>query len=118
MSMIFLQISVCNGLSDIDERYRKSSKVKKDFNMPTYSQLSRLNKYKSCELFKNIFEDLLVKAEKNLKSSIYIKEFNDIKIIDSSVVNIGNGLSPELYHQDKKSTIRISTLFSYGTKLI
>lgn len=35
----------------------------------------------------------------------------DIKIIDSSVVNIGKGLAPELYHLDKKSAIRISTLF-------
>ena len=117
MSMLFLQISGCNGLRDIDEKYRKSSKVKKDFNIPTYSQLSRLNKVKSCDLFKNIFEDLLQKADKKIKSSIYIKEFKDIKIIDSSIVNIGKGLSPELYHQDKKSAIRISTLFSYWKKL-
>lgn len=117
MSMLFLQISGCNGLRDIDEKYRKSSKVNKDFSMPTYSQLSRLNKNKSCELFKNIFGDLVLEAEKKLKSPIDIKEFKDIKIIDSSVVNIGKGLAPKLYHQDKKSAVRISTLFSYGTKL-
>ena len=51
MAMLFLQISGCNGLRDIDEKYRKSSKVNKDFNMPTYSQLSRLNKGKSCDIF-------------------------------------------------------------------
>ncbi|WP_175490768.1 hypothetical protein [Clostridium gasigenes] len=33
------------------------------------------------------------------------------------MVNIGKGLAPELYFQDKKSAIRISTPFSYGTKL-
>ena len=47
MTMLFLQISGCDGLRDIDEKYRNSSKVNKDFNMPTYSQLSRLNKSKA-----------------------------------------------------------------------
>ena len=72
MTMLFLQISGCDGLRDIDEKYRNSSKVNKDFNMPTYSQLSRLNKSKSCDLFKNIFEDLLQKAEREAKSLLLI----------------------------------------------
>ena len=117
LTMLFLQASGCTGLRDIDMKYKKSSKLTKDFKIPTYSQLSRLNKSKSCDLFKSIFEDLLSKAERTLKSSVSIKEFKDIKIIDSSVVNIGKGLAPALYYQDEKSAIRISTLFSYGTKL-
>ncbi|MBU3109541.1 DUF4372 domain-containing protein [Clostridium gasigenes] len=73
MTMLFLQISGCDGLGDINGKYRNSSKVNKDFSMPTYSQLSRLNKSKSCDLFKNIFEDLLQKAERELKASVNIK---------------------------------------------
>lgn len=117
MTMLFLQASSCDGLRDIDTKYKKSSKINKDFNIPSYSQLSRLNKSRSSDLFKSIFEDLLQKAERELKSSVNVKDFKDIKIIDSSVVNIGKGLAPELYYQDEKSAIRISTLFSYGTKL-
>ena len=89
LTMLFLQISGCDGLRDIDTKYRNASKVSKDFNMPTYSQISRLNKNKSSDLFRNIFEDLLLKAEKEIKSSVKIKDFKDIKIIDSSVVSIG-----------------------------
>ena len=55
MTMLFLQISDCDGLRDIDEKYRNSSNINKYFNMPTYSQLSRLNKNKSSNLFKNIY---------------------------------------------------------------
>lgn len=117
LSMLFLQISGCDGLRDIHTKYRNSSKTNKDFNIPSYSQLSRLNKNKSADLFRNVFEELLLKAEKELKSSVNIKDFKGIKIIDSSVVNIGKGLAPELYYQDEKSAIRISTLLSYGTKL-
>lgn len=117
LTMLFLQIAGCDGLRDIDTKYRNASKVSKDFNMPTYSQISRLNKNKSSELFRNIFEDLLLKAEKEIKYSVKIKDFKDIKIIDSSVVSIGKGLAPELYIQDEKSAIRISTLLSLGSKL-
>lgn len=117
MAMLFLQISGCDGLRDIDAKYKNSSKINKNFNMPSYSQLSRLNKNKSSDLFKNIFEEVLVKAEHELKSSVKIKEFKDIKIIDSSIINIGKKLAPELYYHEEKSAIRISTLFSYGTKL-
>lgn len=114
MTMLFLQASSCDGLRDIDTKYKKSSKINKDFNIPSYSQLSRLNKSRSSDLFKSIFEDLLQKAERELKSSVNVKDFKDIKIIDSSVVNIGKGLAPELYYQDEKSAIRISTLFLMG----
>lgn len=117
LTMLFLQISGCDGLRDIHTKYKKSSKINKDFNIPSYSQLSRLNKFKTTDLFRNIFEELLLKSEKELKASVKIKDFKDIKIIDSSIVSIGKGLSPELYYEDDKSAIRISTLFSYGTKL-
>lgn len=110
--MLFLEISGCEGLRDIDTKYRNVSKVSKDFNIPTYSRVSRLNKNKSSDSFRNIFEDLLLKAEKEIKSSVKIKDYKDIQIIDSSVVSIGKGLAPELYLQDEKSAIRISTLLS------
>lgn len=64
LTMLFLQISGFDGLRNIDTKYRNASKVSKDFNMPTYSQISRLNKNKSSDLFRNIFEDLLLKAKK------------------------------------------------------
>ena len=117
LTMLFLQISGSNGLRDVDEKYRKLNRLKNEFNIPSYSQLSRLNKNKPSNLFKNIFEDLLIKAEGRLKSNINIKSFNDIKIIDSTLVNIGQGLSPELYFNENKAAIRVSTLFSYGTNL-
>ncbi len=117
LSMLFLQFSNCSGLRDIDCKYGTSKKVAKEFKIPTYSQLSRLNKNKPVDLFRDIFYDLLAKAEREIKSPVKIKALNDIKIIDSSVINIGKGLAPELYYEDEKSAIRLSTLFSYGTKL-
>ena len=83
LTMLFLQISGCDGLRDINAKYKNSSKISKDFNMPSYSQISRLNKSKSSDLFRNVFEELLVKADKEMNSSVKIKNFKDIKIIDS-----------------------------------
>lgn len=117
LTMLFLQISGCDGLRDINAKYKNSSKISKDFNMPSYSQISRLNKSKSSDLFRNVFEELLVKADKEMNSLVKIKNFKDIKIIDSSVVSIGKGLAPELYYEDEKSAVRISTLLSFETKL-
>ena len=48
LTMLFLQASGCTGLRDIDMKYKKSSKLTKDFKIPTYSQLSRL-KYTGVE---------------------------------------------------------------------
>lgn len=117
LSMLFLQFSNCNGLRDIHYKYKNCRKLNKEFNLPSFSQLSRLNKNKDINIFRNIFSDLLVKAEKEIKSSVGIKRFKDIQIIDSSMICIGKGLAPDLYYQEDKSAVRISTLYSYGSKL-
>ncbi|WP_294401900.1 IS4 family transposase [uncultured Clostridium sp.] len=117
LSMLFIQLSNCNTLRDAHYTYKNSIKLSKEFKLPSYSQLSRLNKNKDSSIFSNIFSDLLEKAEKEIKSPIEIKKIKDIQIIDSSVICISKALAPELYYQDDKSSVRISTLFSYGTKL-
>lgn len=117
LSMLFIQFSNCNALRDAHYKYKNSHKLSKEFNLPSYSQLSRLNKSKDTNIFSNLFSDLLEKAEKEIKSPIEIKKLKDIQIIDSSMICIGKGLAPELYYQEDKSAVRISTLLSYGTKL-
>lgn len=118
LSILFLQFSGCNGLRDIDCKYKNSYKLRDDFQIPTYSQLSRLDKDKSCETFRNLYIDVLTKAKKEISPKIQIKNFKDIEIIDSSVVSISKNLAPaSLYHENDKAAIRISTLMSYGTKL-
>ena len=117
LSMLFIQLSNCNGLRDAHYKYKNSRKLSKEFNLPSYSQLSRLNKNKDRDIFYNLFSDLLEQAEKVIKSPIEIKKLKDIQIIDSSMICIGKGPAPELYYQENKSAVRISTLFSYGTKL-
>lgn len=57
------------------------------------------------------------KQKKEIKSHVDINKLKDIKIIDSSMICIGKGLAPDLYYQEDKSAVRISTLFSYWTKL-
>jgi len=117
LSMFFLQLSGSEGLRDVSSKYNKSPKIKNDFKIPSYSQLSRLNKNKPSNMFKEIYEDLLSKAQKELNSHVHIKNFNDIKIIDSSIINIGKGLANDLYYESDKAAVRISTLLSDGTKL-
>ena len=98
LSMLFLQFSNCNGLRDIHYKYKNSRKFAKEFNLPSFSQLSRLNKNKDITIFSNIFYDLLAKAEKEIKYPIKINKLKDIKIIDSSMICIGKGLAPDLYY--------------------
>lgn len=117
LTMLFLQVSGCTGLRDIDCKYRKSNKIDSDFKIPTYSHISRLNKNKTSEIFRCVYRDVLRTAERELKSTIKISGIKDVKIIDSSIINIGAGLAPELEYDNGKSSVRISTLFSYGTKV-
>lgn len=117
LSILLLQFSGSNGIRDIDCKYKKSPKISGDFKIPTYSQLSRLNKNKSCDMFRVLFLNILASAKRELKSDIKIKDFTDLEIIDSSVIDIGKKLAPSLFYQQEHSSIRMSTLFSYGTKL-
>lgn len=117
LSMILLQFSDSKGIRDVASKYRVHRKLDKEFKVPSYSQLSRLNKNKSCEIFGSVFRDVLMVARKELKSSISLKGFKDIKIIDSTMINISEKLVPELYFGDHKSAIRVSTLLSHGTEL-
>lgn len=117
LTMLFLQISGCTGLRDIDCKYRKAKNIDKELKIPTYSHISRLNKSKSSEIFRCVYRDILRTAERELKSTIKINVIKDIKIIDSSIINISAGLAPELECENDKSSVRISSLFPYGTKL-
>ncbi|WP_294154153.1 DUF4372 domain-containing protein [uncultured Clostridium sp.] len=77
LSMLFIQLSNCNTLRDAHYTYKNSIKLSKEFKLPSYSQLSRLNKNKDSSIFSNIFSDLLEKAEKEIKSPIEIKKIKN-----------------------------------------
>lgn len=68
--MLFIQLSNRNGLRDAHYKYKNSRKLSKEFNLPSYSQLSRLNKNKA----RNLFSDLLEQTEREIKSPIGIKK--------------------------------------------
>lgn len=116
-SMLFLQLSGGVSLRDFDAKYNKHLKLKDEFEVPTYSQLSRLNASKSVENFKDIFNYVLGVAQKEIKSNFKTKQFKDLVAIDSSLVNVNKYFSPDLTFTDDKSAIRISTAYSYGTEL-
>lgn len=117
-SMLFLQLSGCEGLRDIDCKYRNSPKISQDFKIPTYSQLSRLNKSKDCNIFRDLFFRILGKARKEIVSPIEIKKFKNFNIIDSSLILIKKSLAPaSLFFQQENAAVRLSTMYSYGTEL-
>lgn len=116
-SMLLLQLSGGDSLRDFDTKYNNHIQLKDDFEVPSYSQLSRLNESKSVDNFKYMFDYVLNIAQKEINSNFCLKKFKDLKAIDSSIVNIGEALSPTLAFSDGKSAIRISTAYSYGTEL-
>lgn len=117
LSMILLQFSDSKGLRDVTSKYRAHKKLGKEFKIPSFSQLSRLNKNKPCEIFSDIFREVLTFARKELRCNVDLKEFKDIKIIDSTMITIAEKLAPGLHFEDHKSAIRVSTLLSQGTEL-
>lgn len=116
-SMLFLQLSGGDSLRGFDVKYNNHLKLLDDFEIPSYSQLSRLNANKSVYYFKELFDYTLSVARREIKSKFKMKEFKDLIAIDSSIININERLSPSLYFGDRKSAIRISTAYSYGTEL-
>ena len=116
-SMLLLQLSGGDSLRDFDIKYKNHLQLEDDFEIPSYSQLSRLNSSKSVSNFKEIFDYILNVAQKEINSTFNAQEFKDIIAIDSSIINIGEALSPKLAFSDGKSSIRISTSYSFGTEL-
>lgn len=64
-----------------------------------------------------MFDYVLSIAKRELKSNFDVKRFKDLIAIDSSIINISQSLYPNLLFGYSKSTVRISTAYSYGTKL-
>lgn len=116
-SMLLLQLSGGDSLRDLDEKYNNHLKLVDDFEIPSYSQLSRLNGSKSVNYFKDIFDFILNVAQREIKSNFSVKKFKDLIAIDSSIINISEILSPNLKFGDGKSAIRISTAYSCDTEL-
>lgn len=116
-SMLFLQLSGGDSLRDFDAKYNNHIKLSDEFEIPSYSQLSRLNANKSVKHFKDLFDYTLSVAQREIKSNFTVKDFKDLIAIDSSIININKALSPSLYFGDGKSAVRISTGYSYGTEL-
>ena len=116
-SMIYLQISGADGLRDLVVKNQSHPKLKKDFKIPSYSQLSRLNKNKNIDVFKEIFLKVLELGQKEFKDMKISKELKDIKIIDSTMITLGIKFAPDLAFSKTKSAIRVSTLISDITQL-
>lgn len=116
-SMLFLQLSGGDSLRDFDVKYNNHLKLVGEFEISSYSQLSRLNASKSVNHFKDMFDYILSIAQRERKSNFNVKKFKYLIAIDSSIINIGEALSPSLSFGDGKSAVRISTAYSYGTEL-
>lgn len=116
-SMLYLQFSGSHSLRDVVSKFRHNFKVKRHINIPSYSQLSRLNSNKDSDIFRGMFLDVLDIAKKEIQPFCNLKDFKDIKILDSTMVTIGSKLAPNLYYDGEKSAVRVSTLISNGTGL-
>lgn len=116
-SVIYLQFSGSDGLRDFTTKFKDNPKVKKMFKIPSVSQLSRLNKRDNVSVFREIFLNTLSLAHHQFKDIRITKELKDIKIIDSTLILIGQKKAPTLAYQNNKSAIRISTLISHTTNL-
>jgi hypothetical protein len=116
LSQVFMQLNQGDGLRDSRTKYDSSRKLKKEFKMPSVSQLSRMNASKSPDIFREIFLHMLYKAKKELKKNQCASTLKNIKIIDSTVLTIGKGLVPELYMDGNLSAVRISTQFNRTTE--
>lgn len=116
-SILYLQFSGADGLRDLTTKFKDNLKVKKFLKLPSYSQLSRLNRKDNVSVFREIFLDILALAQKEFKFVTLSKEIKDIKIIDSTVVSIGQKKAPTLFHENNKSAIRVSSLISFMTGL-
>jgi hypothetical protein len=115
-SQLFMQLNQGNGLRDCRSKYNSSRKLKKEFKMPSVSQLSRMNANKSSDIFRELFLYMLDKTKKELKRNQCASTLKDVKIIDSTVLNVGKGLAPELYMEGNLSAVRISTQFNRSTE--
>ena len=122
--MLFLQLSGGVSLRDFDAKYNKHLKLKDEFEVPTYSQLSRLNASKSVENFKDIFNYVLGVAQKEIKSNFKTKQFKDLVAIDSSLVNVNKYFSLKIrlirkklfisyfFHSDSIISIRYTLIYT------
>ncbi|WP_291580854.1 hypothetical protein [Clostridium sp. UBA6640] len=85
--------------------------------MPSISQISRKNEKRNYEIFEKVFQDIVNCFIKRVGLNESSKKLGDIKIMDSTTIQIAAKLAPELYYKCEKYSIKYNILYNH-TKFI
>jgi len=112
-SMIFLQVSNYNSLHGLVDVYKETPSIQELFNLPSISQISRKNEQRNHQIFEKTFQDIVNYFIKKVGVNKASKKLGNIKIMDSTTIQIAAKLAPELYYECEKSSIKFNILYNY-----
>ncbi|WP_454051923.1 IS4 family transposase [Clostridium sp. Marseille-Q7071] len=112
-SMIFLQVSNCNSLHALVDVYKETPSMQELFNLPSVSQISRKNEQRNYQVFEKTFQDIVNYFIKKVGINKASEKLGNIKIMDSTTIQIAAKFAPELYYECGKSSIKFNILYNY-----
>lgn len=111
-AMLYLQLSKTKTLRGLIDKLHHSPKLKRDINVPSLSQLSRKNQSRDYRVFEELYRAVAHIAIKKLGVSTFHKQFQNVKAIDSTIIQIAAAFAPKLKYENGKAGIKISTLLN------
>ena len=111
-TMMYIQINNSKTLRCCITELQNDIDIDSNIYVSNLSQLSRKNATRDYRFFEEIFYCLLNKLKKKLDVKVFNSQFKQIKVFDSTIIDIASKLAPS-FHQDKNiSAIKMSTLFN------
>ncbi|MBB6219054.1 hypothetical protein HNQ80_005235 [Anaerosolibacter carboniphilus] len=117
IAMIYQQFSGTDSLRLLSCKAIHSSKIKQLMGAPSFSQLSRKNANRSSKIFEEMYYHLVDVAKAKLGLKIWNQQFNNIKIIDGTIVQIAASLAPKLEYKNGKAGIKVTTLYDFNRSI-
>lgn len=117
IAMIYQQFSSTESLRLLTCKASHSSKMKELMNVPSFSQLSRKNASRPYQIFEDMYYHLVDVAKVKLGLKVWNQRFNNIKVIDGTIVQIAASLAPKLEYKNDKAGMKITTLYDLNKSI-
>lgn len=121
VSMIFLHISQSNSLRDISNGLRSATGNNNHLgikHVPSKSSLSYLNKHRDNQLFKDFYDQMLLKLSKQAQFKQQRFRFKSkIFLVDSTTISLCTKLYDWANYRQKKGGIKLHTILDYDSCL-
>lgn len=113
-ALLYFHLAKLDSLRDIDDFMQSDSKLRESIKSVSLGILSNYNSHIDYNVYMPVLNELISNALEQLPVSERIKRFGDVKLIDSSTINMAKTYFEWAEFRSTKAGIKLHTKFNLG----